>query len=83
LIRHDHVLHEMEPSAWTRDEVLNHLKKTFELACRDFPDILEPYVIRISDGLSVEETKQSMRAALRETFNQRWPNRFVQPLKET
>ena len=57
-------------------EALSHLQKTFDLACRDFPDIMEPYANRVPDG-SPDEIKRFMRSALQETFTRRWPNRFL------
>lgn len=61
------------------EEVFNHLKKTFDDACRHFPDIMEPYEIRLADVSGQQEMKSFMRAALRETFTQRWPVRHAKP----
>lgn len=58
-----------EPSTWTDEFALAHLKATFDQACRTHPDIMEPYMIRL-DG---EGDKETMRAGLRETINQRYP----------
>lgn len=49
---------------------LVHLRKTFDDACRLFPEVMEPYLTRF------EDSKEFMRAALRETFQQRFPSRF-------
>lgn len=82
MIRTDDVLHNLPTAEWAEEEAFSHLKKTFDLACRDFPEILEPYVNR-TDGLSAAESKNLMREGLRDTFNQRWPNRFLKPSEGT
>jgi hypothetical protein len=56
-------------------DVLIHLQRTFDLACRDFRDIMEPYVNRVPEGAPPDEIKRFMRGALRETFTARWPLR--------
>lgn len=65
-----------------RVEDLQVTRVAIDVACRDFPDLMEPYANRVADELSKDETKNLMRAALRETFNQRWPNRFSKPRTE-
>lgn len=77
MMRPDDELNEIDPSEWTEHEAFSHLRKTFDAACRDCPDLMEPHVNRVADELSKDETKNLMRVALRETFNQRWPNRFA------
>jgi len=77
VIRSDELLHSLPATEWTEDESFSHLRHTFDLACRDFPEVLEPYANRLDGSLSVTESKQIMRDALRSTFNQRWPNRFL------
>ena len=56
----------------TEDEALEHLRQTFSEACRDFLEVMEPYLNREDDP-----SKEFMRAALRETFKQRFPSRFA------
>lgn len=82
MIRPDYILHEIDVTEWTEAEAFDHLKRTFGLACRDFPDIVEPHMNRIDDNLSIQEAKKLMRAALRETFTLRWPNRFAKTIGE-
>lgn len=72
-----------DPSDGSVRETLSHLQETFDLACRDFPDIMEPYVNRIPDTSTPDELKRFMRMALQETFKARWPNRFLKPTPET
>ena len=83
MMRPDHELHEIDPSEWTKHEAFSHLSKTFEIACRDYPEVMEPHATRATfDSLSRDEATRLMRAALRDTFQQRWPNRFAQPTQE-
>jgi hypothetical protein len=71
MLRPDHVLHEINLVEWTEHEVFSHLSKTFDDACAQFPDVMEPYVVRVAETLGKQETKDLMREALRETFRQR------------
>lgn len=57
-------------------KTLNHLQRTFDMACRHFPEIMEPHITRL-DGLSSDESMKLMREALRSTFKDRWPSPFV------
>lgn len=71
MLRPDHVLHEIDLVEWTEHEVFSHLSKTFDAACVQFPDLMEPYVVRVAETLGKKETKDLMREALRETFRRR------------
>lgn len=50
-----------------------HLKQTFDICCRTWPDIMEPWIIRL-DGLHGDELVSGMRMALAQTIRQRFPN---------
>lgn len=80
--RPDDLLHSIDVNDWTAAEVQSHLTKTFNDACRDFTDIMEPYATRVAGLVEAGEIRTSMRIALRKTFTQRWPNRFAQPITE-
>lgn len=73
IIRPDHVLHELNPNQWTVEEQEHHLRETFEQACRGYPDMMEPYVVRISDLTDLAEIESFMRSALAETIRARFP----------
>jgi len=53
-----------------------HLKETFDLSSKGFPDIMEPFQIMMADaeGDQVMQT-EIMREGLRSTFNRRYPSR--------
>jgi hypothetical protein len=70
--RPDHILHDIPVSAWTISEQMSHLRKTFDKACKKFPEIMEPYMARM-DNLNGDELKAFMRAALSETIRARYP----------
>jgi hypothetical protein len=63
----------------TPDEAYAHLKETFDLNCRWFPDVMEPYAIRAADLTDRSDLTEVMRSALRETFTQRFPLRSANP----
>lgn len=64
-------LHEISVHEWTAEEAVAHLTGTFDQACKDYPDVMEPFVNRLGDEL---DKVVFMRTALRETFNQRHPS---------
>jgi hypothetical protein len=80
MIRSDSELHKIPVHEWTEEEGFEHLRKTFDLACNEFPDVMEPYVIRFPEWEDRDGLKAFMRAALRETFQHRRPSRA--PAKE-
>jgi hypothetical protein len=59
---------ELMPSAWTPEEAEHHLRGTFNMACKAWPDVMEPYVIQL-DGADGQVAH--MRRALRETITKR------------
>jgi hypothetical protein len=71
MTRSDVELYEIEVWEWTEEEGFWHLRKTFDNACKRFPDVMEPYINRSEDLECRSEAKQFMRIALRETFSQR------------
>lgn len=71
-LRSDHELHELSVNVWTPDEAARHLAETFDGAARQFPDLMEPYQIRL-EGLDQLERVKLMRRALSETICARYP----------
>lgn len=51
----------------------DHLCETFAQTERTFPDLMEPYAIRLGDAETADERMLIMQAGLRETFKQREP----------
>lgn len=62
---------DLPPAQWTEEEAMHHLTGTFEMACREWPGIMEPYVVMMADA-SRETHKSLMRQALRDTIKQRF-----------
>ncbi len=60
-------------SSWTEDEAFAHLSWTFDTAARQFPDLLEPYVVMLTDIGDDAEYMSVMQRGLRETLNERHP----------
>lgn len=60
----------LHPSRWTHAEALHHLRDTFDRACREWPDIMEPYAVMVADA-PIEHHREIMRCGLRETINER------------
>ena len=78
MIRPDRVLHRIAAAQWSRAEARQHLSVTFDLAAKRFPDLFEPYAIRLVDAEQDERTQMAiMREALRDTFATRHPGRFA------
>lgn len=75
-VRPDYILHEIPVHEWSQEEVFSHLRNTFDLAARDFPDVMEPYVVRYPEWADRDELKAFMRTALQESFPQR---RYLRP----
>jgi hypothetical protein len=61
----------MPVSDWTEEEARAHLWATFDIAVREFPDVMEPYVILLEDGDSAAMV-EIMRRGLRETVKFRY-----------
>ena len=61
-----------KPGLWTPEEALHHLTGTFNLNVKQFPDIMEPYVVMLADAPESEHM-EIMRSALRNTIKQRYP----------
>lgn len=58
-------------SEWTEEEAAAHLAATFDTAAREFPDLMEPYVILLADADDATKV-QIMRRGLRETVRSRY-----------
>jgi hypothetical protein len=66
---------ETAPGEWSEEQAFAHLRDTFDAAAKAFPDIMEPYVLRL-DGLTDQnEITNVMRQGMRETIKQRYPLR--------
>jgi hypothetical protein len=70
-IRPDYIMHQLPVTEWTEEEGFGHLRKTFDFACRDFPDVMEPYAVQITDIDDRQELKSFMRKALGEPTDHR------------
>lgn len=70
-MRSEAELHAVDVSEWTEEEGFWHLRKTFDGACREYPEVMEPYLNRSADLDGRGEAKEFMRDALRETFKDR------------
>ena len=68
-----HELDQFRADEWTPEEAYEHLKRTFSTACRQFPDIMEPWVIRADGTADWKEHQEIMREGLRRTIRERWP----------
>lgn len=75
MIRSAELQEQIEGQKQTEDEAFRHLKKTFDDACNNFPEIMKPYRYRNADIESRSEATQFMRTALQETINRRYPPR--------
>lgn len=53
----------------TPGEALRELTDLFDLAARQWKDIMEPYVNRLADAADDAERTEIMRAGLRETID--------------
>jgi hypothetical protein len=60
---------------WTIDEQREHLAQTFDRAskAKAHADLMEPYVIALSDCGGEADRVEAMRRGLRETFKCRYP----------
>lgn len=60
-------------AGWTPEEAAHHLAGTFDTACKIWPDIMEPYVVRMAEA--DEEMKiEIIRHGLRDTVKTRFPD---------
>jgi hypothetical protein len=58
-------------SDWTEEEARAHLAATFDIAVREFPDAMEPYVVLLAD-CDDAAVVEIMRRGLRETVKFRY-----------
>ena len=61
----------MPTALWNEHEARDHLTKTFDLACKSWPDVMEPYVVQLADA-GDDQIVEIMRNALRSTINDRF-----------
>lgn len=61
---------DLPTAQWTPEEARHHLDGTFEIACKSWPDLMEPYVVRLAEA-SEDAKVEIMRCGLRETVKQR------------
>jgi hypothetical protein len=63
---------EQTPTAkWTPGQAYAHLRLSFDLACKQHPDVMEPWASRYDGCANREEQTELMRRALRETLASR------------
>ena len=62
-------------------EAFARLRKTFEDNERQFPDVMEPYSVRLGGASNDQEATAIMRAGLRETIDRRYPRRLAALIK--
>lgn len=60
---------------WSEAEAFQHLNATFSGAVKAFPDIMEPWVLRLDGLTDTAEITAVMRHGLRETIKLRYPLR--------
>lgn len=73
MIRDDY---ETLPTAeWTLEEARDHLEDTFERSAKEWPDLMEPYVVMLADA-NPDMGTEIMRQGLRETVLRRYESRF-------
>lgn len=60
------------PGLWTVDEAFHHLQGTFNHAVKEWPDVMESYVVMLADATDQTERTRIMRNALRETVKARY-----------
>ena len=68
-----HVLDHLPVSTWTQEEAFAHLLDSFQRNVRQFPEIMERYVIATAETDDKNEQAAIMRRSLSETINQRFP----------
>ena len=73
MIRSPALLRQIEAHKKVQEDAFWHLKRTFDDACKDFPEIMEPHLNRSAGIDGRAEILEFMRSALRETVNQRYP----------
>lgn len=58
---------------WTPEEAYEHCLETWQSNFRQFPDLLEPYVVSLDNADTNDDRIRVMRQSLAETFKRRWP----------
>lgn len=65
-------LDEIPVALWTPEQAYTHCLETWQHALRQFPDVMEPWIIPLDSAETNEERLRVMRHSLAETFKQRW-----------
>jgi hypothetical protein len=63
---------DLPPASWPFEEGLEHITGTFDRAAQCWPDVMEPYVIRLAGVDDDVDRKRIMQTGLRETVAQRY-----------
>ena len=63
-------------SQWTTLEATRHLAETFDIACRSYPDIMEPYMVLLAEA-QPDQFVEIMRRGLRETIETRFDSAYL------
>ncbi len=59
--------------AWSAEHAYQHCLQTWQENFRQFPDLLEPYVVSLDAADTNDDRLRIMRQSLAETFKRRWP----------
>ena len=62
---------DIPPAEWTALEATRHLVRTFDDACRSHPDLMEPWIVMLTD-IPIDQQIPIMRQGLRETIHKRF-----------
>lgn len=67
------VVEEPRTALWTIEESRRYLTKTFDQACRSWPDIMQPFEVMLADSPDDASKTEIMRTGLRSTISARFP----------
>lgn len=60
---------------WAADQAYRHLKRTFDLACKEHIAIMEPHLPAVVGATERKDEIEAMREALKATIKQRYETR--------
>jgi hypothetical protein len=58
---------------WSEDEAYQHCLDLWNRNFREFPDLLEPYLVSLDNAETRQDRVRVMRQGLAETFTRRFP----------
>jgi hypothetical protein len=62
---------DLKPAQWTLEEARHHLTVTFDQCVKDYPDLMDVYVLMLVEAETREEEDGIMRRGLRDTITRR------------